>query len=141
MTTTVVLILIVVIGLQLLIRLTPSQAENWVITPSDQPPGTYPTQSGFRVIRDIDGAQEDFEVLFDQAMLEEPRTRKLGQVQGQHVYVSRTAFWGFPDYTTLAMQDGRAEIHARLRFGKSDMGINRARLERVLSRVDWIVPE
>ena len=128
-------ILIAFGALQLVIRLAPSQPENWVITETGQAPGDYPSDGGFRIVRNVDDAGA-FAQAFERAILSEPRTQKLGQVQGQDIYISRTAFWGFPDYTTLATEEGRAEIYARLRFGKSDMGVNRARLERVLGRID-----
>jgi hypothetical protein len=61
-----------------------------------------------------------------------PRTEVLaGSVeQGMMTFVSRSKIMGFPDYTT-AQQDGdRLKLYARLRFGRSDLGVNRARLER-----------
>ena len=135
MMTFLTVVLVAFVALQLVIRLAPSQPENWVISETGQAPGDYPSEGGFRVVRSVEDASA-FTRKFEQAILAEPRTRKLGQVQGQDIYISRTALWGFPDYTTLAIQDGRAEIYARLRFGKSDMGVNRARLERVLRRID-----
>ncbi len=63
-----------------------------------------------------------------------PRTQKLaGSVEeGSITYVTRSAFWGFPDYTTVTAADGRVILFARLRFGQSDFGVNKARLD------DWI---
>lgn len=63
-----------------------------------------------------------------------PRTQTLaGSVEeGSITYVTRSAFWGFPDYTTITAVNGRVILFARLRFGQSDFGVNKARLE------DWI---
>ena len=48
-------------------------------------------------------------------------------------YVTRTKFMGFPDYTT-ARQDGDfLKVYARLRFGRSDLGVNGARI------ADWLL--
>lgn len=60
-----------------------------------------------------------------------PRTRVLaGSVEaGMVTYVTRSALWGFPDYTTVRQAGDRLEIYARLRFGRSDFGVNRARVE------------
>jgi hypothetical protein len=59
-----------------------------------------------------------------------PRTRVLaGSVQaGMITYISRSALWGFPDYTTVRQTGERLEIYARLRFGRGDFGVNRARI-------------
>ncbi|UYV38892.1 DUF1499 domain-containing protein [Rhodobacteraceae bacterium D3-12] len=60
-----------------------------------------------------------------------PRTRVLaGSVEeGMITYVTRTALWGFPDYTTVRQAGGQMQIYARLRFGRKDFGVNRARVE------------
>jgi len=135
MMTFLTVVLIAFMALQLMIRIAPSKPENWVISETGQAPGDYPSDGGFRVVRSVEDASA-FTQKFEQAMLAEPGTQKLGQMQGQDIYISRSAFWGFPDYTTLVTDDERAEIYARLRFGKSDMGVNRARLERVLGRIE-----
>lgn len=48
-------------------------------------------------------------------------------------YITRTAIMGFPDYTTVMIEpagDGAALLaFARARFGHSDLGNNRARLQ------------
>lgn len=60
-----------------------------------------------------------------------PRTQVLaGSVEeGMITYVTRTAVWGFPDYTTVRQKGGQLEIYARLRFGRKDFGVNRTRVE------------
>ena len=66
-----------------------------------------------------------------------PRTRVLaGSVdEGMITYVTRSAIWGFPDYTTVRQVGDRLEINARLRFGRSDFGVNRARTEAWLAQI------
>lgn len=66
-----------------------------------------------------------------------PRTRVLaGSVaEGMITYVTRSAVWGFPDYTTVRQADGALEINARLRFGRSDFGVNRKRVEAWLAQI------
>ncbi|MGP9789728.1 DUF1499 domain-containing protein [Roseinatronobacter sp. NSM] len=53
--------------------------------------------------------------------------------QGHMTYLTRTPVMGFPDYTTVMIEpagDGAALLaFARARFGHSDMGNNRARLQ------------
>ena len=43
---------------------------------------------------------------------------------------------GFPDYTTVMKNDDVLELFARLRFGQSDMGVNKARVESWLDRLE-----
>ena len=63
-----------------------------------------------------------------------PRTTRLAgdPASGRVTYVTRSALWGFPHFTTAQTTptpDGtRLDLHARLRFGRSDMGVNAARL-------------
>ncbi|PIE14516.1 MAG: hypothetical protein CSA70_01835 [Rhodobacterales bacterium] len=49
--------------------------------------------------------------------------------EGMITYVTRTVAWGFPDYTTVRQTGDRLEIYARLRFGRKDFGVNKARVE------------
>lgn len=62
------------------------------------------------------------------------RTRILaGSVEtGMITYVTRSRGFGFPDYTTVqaVSEDtgSRITIYGRLRFGKSDFGVNRQRI-------------
>jgi uncharacterized protein (DUF1499 family) len=75
---------------------------------------------------------------FDAVALAEPRTQRLaGSVaEGRVTYVTRSAVWGFPDYTTVAAEaaEGGAwlVIHARARYGRSDLGVNAGRVGRWL---------
>ena len=63
-----------------------------------------------------------------------PRVRLLaGSVEeGRMTWVARSALWGFPDYVTAEAGPKGLEVWSRLRFGRSDLGVNRARLE------DWL---
>ncbi len=62
------------------------------------------------------------------------RTRRFAgdAASGRITWITRSALWGFPDFTTaqaIQTPEGtRLEIFARLRFGKSDAGVNAARL-------------
>lgn len=66
-----------------------------------------------------------------------PRTRVLaGSVaEGRITYVTRSKVFGFPDYTTIEETDGVLKAYARLRFGQSDLGVNRERLEGLIAAV------
>ncbi len=53
--------------------------------------------------------------------------------EGRITYVTRSAVFGFPDFTTAEQDGDVVKMFARLRFGGSDLGVNRKRLERVLA--------
>lgn len=63
-----------------------------------------------------------------------PRVRLLaGSVEeGRMTWVVRSVVWGFPDYVTAEAAPGGLRVWSRLRFGRSDLGVDRARLE------DWL---
>lgn len=66
-----------------------------------------------------------------------PRTNVLaGDVASRRIsFVTRSRVFGFPDYTTLQLSDGTLKAYARVRFGQSDMGVNRERLEGLLAAI------
>ncbi|HKL70476.1 DUF1499 domain-containing protein [Salibaculum sp.] len=136
-------VFVVVLGVALVamagyVRLAPSDADRWhrFVTPG--PPGDSPTQGGFTARRVVEGDPQTVMTTLDAVAQDTPRTRVLaGSAEDGFVtYVTRSAFWGFPDYTTVYLtrndpQAGGATtltIHARLRFGQSDMGVNGARV-------------
>jgi uncharacterized protein (DUF1499 family) len=52
--------------------------------------------------------------------------------EGMITYVTRSAVIGFPDYTTVQQDGDQLKVYARLRFGRSDFGVNHARVNRWL---------
>lgn len=108
------------------IRLAPSDPTRWHVAPTGQ--ADRDMQGGvFRVLE----AGPDGLARLDAIARNTPRTTVLaGSVdEGMVTYVTRTKVIGFPDYTT-AQQDGDTlRIHARLRFGRSDFGVNRNRVD------------
>ena len=63
-----------------------------------------------------------------------PRTKHIagGEKEGMFTYVTRTKVFGFPDFTTIWLSDTGLHIYARVRFGRIDFGVNKARI------VDWL---
>lgn len=64
-------------------------------------------------------------------ILATPHTKILaGDIEDRRVtYITRSMFWGFPDYTTVEQIDGDLAIVGRSRFGGGDFGVNRARIK------------
>ena len=111
------------------IRLAPSEPMRW-----HQMPETITD-------RDLDGGamrrvEGDLAAL-DRIIRGTPRTRVLaGSVaEGMVTYVTRSRVFGFPDYTTVRQDGEMLEIFARLRFGRSDLGVNAARVDGWLGRL------
>lgn len=147
----VLAVAVLLLAAQAYVRLAPSDPERWHVDPAAIEKPDYPGH--FLVCPetgDIPGPR--FAVTADQLMqaldavaMATPNTRRLaGAVDARHVtYVTRTAFWGFPDYTSVravpAEDDesaSRAMIFARLRFGSDDLGVNRARVEQWLAATE-----
>jgi uncharacterized protein (DUF1499 family) len=84
-------------------------------------------------------AGSDGLTLLDRIITDTPRTRLLfGLPQdGFATYVTRSAVMGFPDYTTVEQDGDTLTIYARSRFGRSDFGVNR---DRVQGWIDLLQP-
>ncbi len=130
---------------QAAVRLAPSDPGAWHVDPAVVERPGFP---GHFLVRPEDGdstgpvfAEDPAAVLaaFDAVALSTPRTQRLvGAVADGHVtYLSRSALWGFPDYISVravpAEGGTRLLIFSRLRFGSSDLGVNRARVEQWLA--------
>jgi hypothetical protein len=119
-------LMVAVLALLAWVRLAPDDAARWhglpgTVTDRDMEGG---------VMRVVPGDLADL----DRIIRAEPRTHVLaGSVgEGMITYVTRSRVFGFPDYTTVAQRGGKLALHARLRYGRSDMGVNKARVERWL---------
>jgi uncharacterized protein (DUF1499 family) len=125
-------LLLAAVGFAAYVRLAPSQVARWHTDPAEGTAGA--TSHIAKVFVPLPPAEAL--AAFDAVAMAEPRTRRLAgsAVEGRITYVSRSAFWGFPDYTTVAAiphDDGAwLLIHARARFGQSDLGVNAARTAR-----------
>ncbi|MGF1446082.1 MAG: DUF1499 domain-containing protein [Pikeienuella sp.] len=94
-----------------------------------------------RVTASVAGTPEALAGRLHEAALAEPRVEVVagGPATGFTTYVQRSAIFGFPDYVSvraITVTDGAAlAIWSRSRFGYSDLGVNKARVERWLSAV------
>lgn len=120
---------VVVIGF---IRLAPVDPFDWNTQPELSEDKAF--RGGvFKVVR----AGPDALQQFNQIATSAPRTKLLaGSVEdGMATYVTRTKVIGFPDYTTARQDGDLLKVYARLRFGRSDLGVNKARIDRWLSQM------
>lgn len=131
--------LIAVLCLGVYVRLAPADPSRWHLPPYPGS-GTRATRDGFIVWRETGpGAAAEVMARLDRIIRATPRTRVFAgsPAEGMVTYVTRSRIWGFPDYTTVS-QEARDQIviHGRLRFGRSDLGVNRRRIEAWLARLD-----
>ncbi len=137
------LVLALIAGGMAYIRLAPSDPARWNTDPS--PAGALPEgvvvaeENGARAILRLAGTTPAAALArLDGIALRTPRTRRLagGAEQGRITWMTRSAVFGFPDYTTASARTEGADtlltLHARQRFGQADFGVNAARLR------DWI---
>jgi hypothetical protein len=123
------LVLVAIVAGMAYVRLAPSDPARWHAMPENLAPGDLAGGA----VRVVPG---DLAAL-DAIIRATPRSRVLaGDVaQGMITYVTRSRVFGFPDYTTVRQAGERLEIYGRLRFGKSDLGVNAARIDGWLQRL------
>lgn len=134
-----IVILIAMAGAMAYIRLAPSPASLWDLA-LDPRPQNIATPSPDKVTPLPNGAYVDLTATADQTQallarldsiaLASPRTQRIaGSAEtGRMTWVTRSAFWGFPDYTTAESTPIGVTLYARQRFGAGDWGVNAARL-------------
>lgn len=90
--------------------------------------------ASIQIVQNTAGAMEKL----DASLKALPRTTLLaGSIaEGHLTYVTRSKWIGFPDYTTLEQSGDTIKMFARLRFGRQDMGVNAARLRKLITALD-----
>ena len=133
------------LGGSALVRLSPVEAAKWHVDPE--------TEAGTGLGRYLVAEGGDRPPLFlsapPGAVLEAldriarawPRTARIAwePEAGRATYMTRSRLMGFPDFTSVKVApDGtgsRVTAYARLRYGKGDMGVNRARVTAWLTEL------
>ncbi len=74
--------------------------------------------------------------MFDDFVLSQPRVKRVAGSVGQQMitYVQRTKIIRYPDYITIKVtpagtEQSQLEIFSRSRFGYSDLGVNKQRID------------
>lgn len=131
MTIVWVLIAIVIVGLGY-IRLAPSDPTQWHVTPQSD----VDKDLKFGVVRVIEtgpGGLGQFDAIASASVRTTVLAGSVGE--GMVTYVTRSKMMGFPDYTTAQQNGDTLRIFGRLRFGRSDLGVNKQRVERWLGQM------
>ncbi|MCZ4353615.1 DUF1499 domain-containing protein [Roseovarius aestuarii] len=132
------LVALIMIGCAGWVRLAPVNVGRWHKASDVAGMGHSPADGGHVWRGGVAGdGRAEFKRL-DHIIRATPRTRTIaGAVDaGMVSYETRSTFWGFPDYTTVSLGGGASgtdakrylEIYSRLRFGRSDFGVNRGRI-------------
>jgi hypothetical protein len=138
------IILVLVVAAGAWVRLAPTDPALWHVSPvTSAAPycAILAERGGARAACLLPDAPDQVLARLDAIATATPRTTRIaGEAgQGRITWVTRSLLWGFPDYTTAeatAAETGtRLDLHARLRFGGSDLGVNAARLQDWLSRL------
>ena len=122
----------IVLVLGAYIRLAPSDPAIWHKMPANLEVGDGVGSAARRV-----DDRGDTLAQLDEIIRKSPRTSVLaGSVEdGMITYITRTPLARFPAYTTVRQKAGSVELYGRLRFGRSDMGVNRKRLDGWLAQL------
>jgi hypothetical protein len=137
------LLVAALLGLMAFVRLAPDDTARWNTSPvaiaegADEGTVLPLTGGGALWLGPDRGDPQTLLADLDAVALATPRTTRLaGSVaEGRITWKTRSALWGFPDYTTAEARPEGLYVHARLRFGREDMGVNATRLADWLSRL------
>lgn len=140
-------LLIAVVGLAVYVRTAPSDPARWHADPLTV---AAPGNDGYYLVRPEGGSTTGpaFDMTpaallraFDRVAMAQPNVSVLaGSVEEGHItYIARSRIMGFPDYISVkAVGEDRAArlaVFSRLRFGQSDLGVNRDRIERWMAEI------
>lgn len=122
--------LIIVVCALAYVRLSPGNISQWHVPVAGTSDADY-AGGALRVI----AASPDTFAAADAHMMGLPRTDAIaGSLdEGRITYITRSRVFGFPDYTTIEYGEGMLKAYARLRYGQSDLGVNRERLQGLVA--------
>lgn len=122
------IVLILIVAVVGYVQLAPSDPQRWHQDVTAEQDKDF-AGGAIRVV-DVDLAAMD-------AVIRKSGAKVLsGSVAEGHItYISRTKIAGFPDYVTVQQHGDQLRIFSRLRFGKSDLGVNKRRVEQWLSQL------
>ncbi|MHA3913406.1 DUF1499 domain-containing protein [Halovulum sp. GXIMD14793] len=142
------------------IRSVAHDPEVWHVDPRDAPNSETPNDfrliqsnlTKFRVDMEAPTYAVDAATLsqaFDRFVMGQPRVERVaGSTQaGWVTYVQRSEYLQFPDYISVQFYNlgdtgtSTIAIYSRSRFGYSDMGVNKARVERWVKSIESFVQD
>jgi len=136
-------LLIVVGGALAYVRLTPvpeTTLTRWVHAgPSSI--GQHELTGGFKTVLALSEDGQDVRLRLLDVIASTPAIlRAEGVSDGVDVFVTRTKWVQFPDVTTVWVEDGNLHIMGHLVYGRSDLGVNKARILGWLAKAGLSAP-
>lgn len=133
----ILIVCVVVVGLALAyVRLAPQDLAQWHVAPPPLPEDQDALTGEGSHLQRVDLPLSPVEAMRRVAQIaaDTPRTQVLAgrPEDGMITFVTRSLAWGFPDYTTVTatgdQAGARVVLYGRLRFGRSDLGVNAKRV-------------
>lgn len=118
-------------GVAAFIRLAPLDPGKVAPAQKRPAPGDYDLAGGHHAVRAA-GSLDLAEL--EARIRNTPRTKHLSGSARElpMVFVHRSVVWGFPDVTRVWVEDGNVHIYSHLIYGRSDLGVNKERMQ------DWL---
>ncbi|MDO6730497.1 DUF1499 domain-containing protein [Marinovum sp. 2_MG-2023] len=126
------IVILLIVGAVVWVRVAPDDPLRWHVAAEGSEMGHIDGEKDHVYREAVTGDVNARMAAFDAQIRATPRTKVLAGslAEGQITYVTRSRLMAFPDYTTLTLRDATTvELYSRARFGKSDLGVNRARIE------------
>jgi uncharacterized protein (DUF1499 family) len=126
------------LGLAVWVRLAPSDPAVWHVDPDavterGQRNSYLMATGGDAAPLEVPLPPDQVAARLEAVALSTPRTTRLAGQGDFTTYITRSAAFGFPDYTSIRIRPtatgSQVLIFARSRFGDSDFGVNRARAD------------
>jgi uncharacterized protein (DUF1499 family) len=139
------LIIVIAVALAAYVRLASDDPDKWHVDPAGQ--------TSTKAVNDFvvapsggdmespvyDMTPEALMTAFQRVALAQPNTTLLGERDGFATYIQRTKLMAYPDYVSVraVAADGGAQlyVYSRSRYGRSDLGVNKARVSAWLKKL------
>ncbi|MBS1304150.1 DUF1499 domain-containing protein [Loktanella sp. SALINAS62] len=140
----VLALLIAVAVVIVYVRLSPTDMARYHLPPAATEPGDSGTANSFTAARQITtSAPGVLQAVMTLADRQPRNTLVAGSVdENLLTFETRSRLMGYPDYTTVTVVDDDSPlliVQGRSRFGKSDMGVNWARVQNWLTQLGPLV--
>ncbi|MBT2132590.1 DUF1499 domain-containing protein [Aliiroseovarius lamellibrachiae] len=128
------IVLFLVVGVALFARVKPLPSERFSGWPGPNTPGKHMLVGGVKYVLPLADLPNNALAQLAAIIKASPRSVP-HETQKGRAFVTRSKVFGFPDITLLWEQDGQLHIHAHLVIGKSDLGVNAARVDGWLEQL------
>lgn len=128
------IVLFLVVGLAIFARVKPLPSERFSGFSGPNTPGKHLLDGGVKYVLPLADLPKNALAKLTEIIKASPRSKPHETLKGR-AFVTRSKAFGFPDITLLWEQDGQLHIHAHLVIGKSDLGVNAARVDGWLEQL------